>query len=129
MYNFIFWFFYKYFEWKDKDDSTFIPSALVIFSFIIHLFFFYSVYRISTHSNPLEWGSGLSYGQRKYLGFPFVMLLFFIIWYFYYRKKARQILSKYEGKKALTAKNIVLVLLIMVVPLIIAIKLTNLSIG
>ena len=127
MYNFVFWFFYKYFEWKSKDDSTFIPATLVIFSFIIHLFLIYSIYRYGTHTNPLEWGTGLSYGQRKYLMFPFVILLFFLVWYFYYRKKSKAILSKFEGRKAFTVKNILLIILIMVVPLIIAIRFTNMS--
>lgn len=129
MYNFVFWFFYKYFEWQNKDDSSFIPAVLVIFSFIIHLFLIYSIYRYTAHANPLEWGTGLSYGQRKYLMFPFVILLFFLVWYFYYRKKSMPILAKYNGKKPFTLKNILLIILIMLVPLIIAIKLTNSSIG
>lgn len=98
MYNFIFWFFYKYFEWKNKDDSKFIPATLVIFTIVIHLFLLYSIYRFWTHTNALEWGTGLSYGQRKFLIFPFLIL------------------------------NILLIVLIMVVPLIIAIRLTNMSI-
>lgn len=127
MYNFVFWFFYKFYEWKDKDDSTFIPAGPTVIAGIIHLFLFYSIYRFSTHTNPLEWGTGLSYGQRKYLMFPFVILLFFLVWYFYYRKKSKVILAKYEGKKPFTIKNILLIILIMVVPLIIAIRLTNMS--
>lgn len=128
MYNFIFWFFYKYFEWKNKDDSKFIPATLVIFTIVIHLFLLYSIYRFWTHTNALEWGTGLSYGQRKFLIFPFLILIFFIVWYFYYRKKSKTILAKYEGKKPFTVKNILLIILIMVVPLIIAIRLTNMSI-
>lgn len=127
MYNFVFWFFYKFYEWKDKDDSTFIPATLVIFSFIIHLFLFYSIYRFTTHTNPLGWGTHLSYGQRKYLMLPFVILLFLGVWYFYYRKRSKAILMKYEGKRPFTIKNILLIVLIMVVPLIIAIRLTNMS--
>lgn len=127
MYNFVFWFFYKFYEWKDKDDSTLIPTAPAVITGLIHLFLLYSIYRFSTHTNPLEWGTGLSYGQRKYLMFPFVILLFFLVWYFYYRKKSKAILSKYEGKKPFTIRNILLIILIMVVPLIIAIRLTNMS--
>ena len=127
MYNFVFWFFYKHFEWKNKDDSTLIPAMLVLLSIVIHLAFVYSIYRYSTHTNPLEWGTELTYGQRKLIMFPFAILLFFLVWYFYYRKRSKTIISKYEGKKPFTIKNILLIILIMVVPLIIAIRLTNMS--
>ncbi len=127
MYNFVFWFFYKFYEWKDKDDSTLVPAAPAVIAGLIHSFLIYSIYRYATHTNPLEWGTGLSYGQRKYLMFPFVILLFFLVWFFYYRKKANEILSKYEGKNPFTVKNILLIILIMMVPLIIAIRLTNMS--
>jgi len=129
MYNFVFWFFYKYFEWKDKDDSTFIPSAVVILTFTFHLILLFSLFRYFTdiNINLIPWGKDLSYGQIKYLGMPFVILLFILVWRFYYRKKAKIILSKYEGKKPFTIKNIWLIIFIMVVPLIVAIRLTNMS--
>ena len=129
MYNFVFWFFYKYFEWKDKDDSTFIPSAVVILTFTFHLILLFSLLRHFTDISIdlIPWGKDLSYGQRKYLGMPFVMLLFFLVWYFYYRKKSKAILAKYEGKNPFTVKNILLIILIMIVPLIIAIRFTNMS--
>jgi hypothetical protein len=128
MYNFIFWFFYKYFEWKDKDDSTFVPSCLVFLALAFHAILLYSILRYYSGVNPLGWGETLSYGQRKLIMFPFAILMFFLIWYFYYRKKAKQILEARQDRKALTVKNIVLVLLIMVVPLIIAIRFTNMSV-
>lgn len=129
MYNFIFWFFYKYFEWKDRDDSTFIPSAVVILTLIFHSILLFSLLRHFNIINIdlLPWGKDLSYGQRKYIGIPFIILLFFLVWYFYYRRKSKAILSSYEGKKPFTVKNILLVILIMVIPLIIAIRLTNLT--
>lgn len=127
MYNFVFWFFYKFYEWKDKDDSTFIPATLVVLTAGEHLLLVYAIYRYATHTNPLEWGDSLSYGQRKYMMFPFVILFFFLVWYFYYRKKSKPILERYEGKRPFTIKNILLIILIMVIPLIIAIGLTNMS--
>lgn len=127
MYNFIFWFFYKYFEWKDKDDSIFIPSAVVILTLTFHSILLFSLLRYFNIINIdlLPWGKDLSYGQRKYIGIPFIILLFFLVWYFYYRRKSKAILSRYGDKKPFTVKNILLVILIMVVPLIIAIRLTN----
>jgi hypothetical protein len=104
MYNFIFWFFYKFHEWKNKDNSSFVPSCAVMVAFIIHVFFIYSIFRYYTESNPLGWGNDLSYGQRKYLMFPFALLLFFLVWFLYYRKKAKYILAKYEGQKPFTVK-------------------------
>jgi len=124
MYNFIFWFFYKYFEWKDKDDSTFIPSTLVSISIISHLGLLYAIYKAISGLNPLEWGVDLSYGQRKVIYLPLVALLFTIVWYFYYKKHAKSILTKYEGKKPFTIRNIIYVLLIIAMPIIIIAKLS-----
>lgn len=127
MYNFVFWFFYKYFKWKDKDDSTLIPSAFVILTLTFHLMLILSMLRYYTDINIdlMPWGKSLNYGQRKYLGIPFVILLFFLVWFFYYRKRASKILAKYEGKKPFTIKNILLIILIMVMPLLISIWFTN----
>ncbi len=126
MYNFIFWFFYKFHQWRDKYDSVSLPSGAVMVTLIIHIGLVYSVFRFFYQSNPLGWGNDLSYGQRKYLMFPFGILFLFLV-YFYYRRKSKAILAKYEGKKPFTIKNILLIVLIMVVPLIIAIRLTNMS--
>jgi|GEM_PF-1554342 len=131
MYNFIFWLFYKFYEWKDKDDSTLVPTAPVVISLIIHIeTIFSTVYYLTGYNYSLMpyHDSSITYGQRKLIGLPIMLLLFFLVWYFYYRKKAKQILTKYEGKKALSLKNILLILLLMVLPLIISIQLTNLSV-
>ena len=128
MYNFIFWFFYKFFEWKEKSRSTLIPAMIVVIAFMFHLGLVYSLFRYITHQNPLEWGGDLSYSDRKYLGMPFVLVIYLLIWHFYYRKRAARIMNSYEGKKPFTVRNIIFVLLITVVPLIIAIRLVNLSV-
>src|SRR5690625_5266873 len=120
MYNFVFWFFYKYFEWKDKDDSTFIPSAVVILTFTFHLILLFSLFRYFTdiNINLIPWGKDLSYGQIKYLGMPFVILLFILVWRFYYHNKAKIIISMYECLKQFLIMNILLISLIIVVPFI-----------
>jgi tellurite resistance protein TehA-like permease len=127
MYNFIFWFFYKFHEWKDKDNSSFVPSCVVMVVFIIHVGLRFSIIRYFSGITTPLWGEELSYGQRKYLMFPFAVLLFFLVWFLYYRKKAKYILEKYEGQKPFTVKKIISVVLIIVVPLIIAIKFTNMA--
>jgi hypothetical protein len=126
MYNFVFWFFYKFHQWRDKYDSVSLPSGAVMVTLIIHIGLVYSIFRFVNDSNPLGWGNNLSYGQRKYLMFPFGILSLVLI-YFYYRKKSKAILARYDGKKPFTVKNILLIILIMVVPLIIMIRLTNMA--
>lgn len=128
MYNYVFWFFYKYFEWKDKDDSTFIPTTLVVLCFCIHVFLGYSIYRVATHSNLLEWQTQLKYGQNKYVLILFIVIIMVIIWLLYYKKRATMIIGHYKDKKPFTVKSIFIITLIMIVPLVIAVLLTNLSV-
>lgn len=125
MYNFIYWFFYKLFEWRNNEKSTFMPTIAVVLAFIIHFFLFYSFFRLLTHSNPLSWGEDLTYGERKYLMLPIVLVMFFGVWYFYYRKRSEYIVSSYQFKKPFTFENIALVFLIIVIPLIVSIRITN----
>lgn len=127
MYNFIFWFFYKYFEWKNKDESNFIPSALVVFTLSIHLFLVYSLVRFFTGINYLSFKTTLSYGERKFLLLPFVLLIFFVVWYFYYKPRTSIILENYKEKKPFTIRNYFYLFLIIILPLILAIQFTNSS--
>jgi len=126
MYNFIFWFFYKYFEWKDKDDSTLIPSAIVFIVIIIHFGLLYSAIKLFAGWD-FSLGGEFSYGQRKYMLLPIALLAFFLTWYFYYRKKAQAILKKYENRPPFSLKNFTLLILMIVIPLVLSIKLTNLA--
>lgn len=124
MYNFFFWFFYKYFEWKDKTDLSFTPSSIVVLIINIHLGFIYSVY-IYLYGERLISQDNLPYYYSKLLIAPFIFSAFFLIWYFYYRRKKEEILKKYEGRKVFTVKNIIIVLFFTVLPLIFIIRLNT----
>ena len=123
MYSFIFWFFYKYFEWRIYTRSPLLGYCMVAAAISIHLFLIYSVvyyltgYDIAAFSN--------AYGYDKLMMLPYALLLFFIIQYFYYRKKTQHILDKYGDRPLFTIKNIALVLLIMVIPLVLVILFDN----
>jgi hypothetical protein len=59
---------------------------------------------------------------------PFVILFFFLVYTFYYKRKADEILEKFNEKRPFTFKNIAIVVITIVVPLIFAIKMTNLAV-
>jgi hypothetical protein len=54
-----------------------------------------------------------------------MILLFFLIYQLFYKNRTTEVLEKYGDEKFSSTKNILLILLITIVPLIIAIKLTN----
>lgn len=57
------------------------------------------------------------------------MLFFFaLVYLFYYRRFGQEILTRYSENKWNQTKNILLVLLVLVLPLIISIKLTTIAI-
>jgi len=123
MYNFVFWFFYRFFEWRKGFQSSFLSASMVAFVLLIHLGLLYSIIRYFTGFS-FTYLTG-SYGQRKYMLLPFMLLLFFLVYLIFYKNRTTEVLEKYGDNKFSSAKNIVLVLLITVVPLIAAIILTN----
>ncbi len=127
MYNFIYWFFFKFYEWKDKSDSTFLPSCASTVALEIHVLLIYSIMRYSSVVSYVDYGN-LSYSDRKYLFLPFALLLFLVTWFFYYRRRHIAIMKKFDAKKPFTFLNITLVILIFAVPLLVAIRLVNLAV-
>ena len=127
MYNFVFWFFYRFFEWRKGFQSSFIAGAMVVFTLAIHLLLLYGIVRNFT-GIAFPYFSG-SYGQRKLMLLPLVVVLFFILYFGYYKKYGDKILSKYGDKKFSKPKNIIFIILLLVVPLIAAIKLTNMTVA
>jgi hypothetical protein len=125
MYNFIFWFFYKFFEWRKGFQSFFISGTMVAFAVIIHLLLLYNILRYFT-GFTIPYFSG-NYGQRKLILLPMVIVLFFMLYFGYYKNKGEGILLKYEGKKFSNSKNIIFIIFLLVVPLIIVIKLSNIA--
>lgn len=128
MYNFIFWFFYKYFEWKDKTPSAFVAASMVMFTLIIHLMLLYSILRYFTGLNVGVFSD--NYVINKLCLLPFALTFMALTYLIYYRKRSAGIVAKYDDNnmEPFTFKNIALVLLIIVVPLIIMVKFTNLAV-
>jgi hypothetical protein len=124
MYNFIFWFFYRFFEWRKGFQSVFLSSAMAGLAMLMHLLLGYCLLRyfglipISTFTE--------TYTQRKLIILPFVLIFFVILYYGYYKNHAHNILEKRPREKFSRPVNILYMTLILVVPLLIAIRLTNL---
>jgi hypothetical protein len=127
MYNFIFWFFYKFFEWRKDFKSSFIASAMVGLTILIHLGLIHSIIRYFTGFTIGVFSN--SYGYNRLILLPLVILWFFILYQFYYKKRADQILEKRMENKFSEPKNIIMAVVLIVVPLLIAIKLTNIAVS
>jgi hypothetical protein len=126
MYNFVFWFFYKFFEWRKGFQSPFLAGAMVVLAISFHLILIHSVIRYFTGFTVGTFSD--NYGYNKLIMLPIVLALFFTLYLVYYKKKASQILSRYNGYRISSLRNILLVMLILVVPLIITIVLTNMAV-
>jgi len=126
MYNFVFWFFYKFFEWRKGFRSSFLSACMVGLAIIIHLGLIHSVLRYFTGFTIGVFTS--RYGYNRLLLLPIILSCFFVVYQFYYRKRANDILKHYGEEQVFSIKNILYIVLIMAVPLIIAILLTNLSV-
>jgi len=126
MYNFIFWFFYKFFEWRDKYKSPFLAASMVGFVVVIHLSAVYAVFRYFSGSTISLFSDNYAYNRLMLL--PIVILFFFIVYRLYYKKKVDEILAKFDERNPFSVKNIAIVVLLIIVPLLFAIKLTNLSV-
>lgn len=121
MYNFVFWFFYKYFEWKDNDSFSFIPAGIVALAIEMHVFLLYSFIRYFT-----GFGFGISktsYGKLFFI--PFILVLWLFVYFIYYRDNANRILDNKKDQKFSTPRNILYIVLILVVPLLLVIFFTN----
>ena len=123
MYNFIFWFFYRFFEWRKGFESTFLASAMVGLTILIHLGLIHSIIRYFTGFTIGVFSN--SYGHNRLILLPLVILWFIVLYFIYYKKNSDKILQKRNANKFSEPKHIILTIVLMVLPLLIAIKLTN----
>jgi len=119
----VFWFFYRFFEWRKRFRSSFIASAMVGITMIIHIAFLYSAVRHFV-GFPFE-RSNMNYGQRRLLLLPLVFLFLCLIYFLYYRKRAKVILEKKGGKRFSSISNILIISVLLILPLLAAIIFTN----
>lgn len=118
MYNFVFMFFYRYYE-RRKDIPRFSGAMLVGITLFFHVFFIHSVIYYFTGFNLTKTESYLYWGKTVYIvmlgaitGLPPLL--------YYSRKRTNEILARYPADyKVFSFKNIVLVLLIMLGPFIV----------
>ncbi|OJW01549.1 MAG: hypothetical protein BGO52_13760 [Sphingobacteriales bacterium 44-61] len=127
MYDYLFWFFYKFFEWRKGFKSPLIASAMVGLVILIHIGLIHSIVRYFTGFTIGVFSN--SYGYNRLILLPVVILWFYFLYHFFYRKRADKILESRKENKFSEPKNIIFVILLIVVPLIIAIRLTNIAIS
>jgi uncharacterized membrane protein len=118
MYNFVFWFFYKYFEWRKGFQSPSTAATMVGFTITVHIAFLYSLFRYLLGYSIGTFDGAYSYGQRKLMLLPLALLLYYLIYHLYYKRKASSILEQYVDKEFSTARNILIVVSLLVIPLI-----------
>lgn len=123
MYNFIFWFFYKFFEWRKGFKSSFIASAMVGLTILIHVGLIHSIIRYFTGFTSGVFNN--NYGYNRLILLPLVFLWFIIIYQLCYKKMTSQILERRKENEISEPKNIIFVVGLIVVPLLLAIKITN----
>lgn len=126
MYNFIFAYFYKFYEWRKGFQSISISSLMVALSIVIHLGFIHSIVRYSTGFNIGKMSE--SHVLNKLAMFLFLFSLVYILYSFYYKRNATNVLLQYKDLKISSLPKITLVLIIMLVPLVLGAILTNLAV-
>lgn len=126
MYNFIFWFFYKYFEWRKGYKSPFLAACTVGLTLLIHFGFIHSIVRLSTGFNVGTFSQ--RYGTNRLILMPIVIGFFALVYFLFYRRKADEMLGRYTESRISSFKSIALMILILVLPLVAAAILTNLSV-
>lgn len=122
MYNFIFNFFYRY----HKKGRSFGPGSTAALAVAITIFFqiFCLGAAINFFTGLNMAGKALSddYFTNKLYLMPFMMAYGLVFILFYTHKRSRAIVTKYpKDYKVITVKNVLLVLLIMIVPLLVGI--------
>lgn len=128
MYDFIFNFFYRY----HKNQRDFSPRFTAAIAVAITIFFqLFMIANIITYFTGVVLGGkpfSQDYFTNKLYYTPFMIAygLFFVL--FYSHKRAMSIVNKYpKDYKAVTIKNVLLILLIMIVPLLLGIQFLQLA--
>ncbi|MCU0423506.1 MAG: hypothetical protein MUC81_11910 [Bacteroidia bacterium] len=123
MYSFIFNFFYRY----HKKGRSFGPRSTAALAVAITVFF-----QLFCLATAIKFFTGVNLAGKEFSDdyftnklhlMPFMMLYGLIFILYYTHKRAMAIVNKYpQDYKVVTIKNVLLVLLIMIVPLLIGIK-------
>ena len=122
MYKFIFNFFYRYFK-KRRDFGARFSASLIVFSTVFFQFTcIASFVRLLTGFNIFGKGFSEDYFTNKLCLMPFGFVLAYVFVFYYSQKRAMSIVNEYPNDYNIyTIKNILLVILILVVPLLLTI--------
>jgi hypothetical protein len=123
MYNFIFSFFYWYFNKRNDITPRFSAALTVALTVFFHLFLFANIITFFTGINLAGKPFSQDYSTNKLYLMPFGLVYVYSFVFFYNRKRTMAILSKYPTNyNWISVKNILLILLIMIVPFLLGIQ-------
>lgn len=123
MYDFIYIFFFRYFQWKKESDPKDSAIYGLMAAFFCHLFFILNCMNFIVKRNILE--LVFEKGQSKYIFLPIVILIMVVIHRFY-RNRTEKIIKKYNDKgNILNWSNSLLVVLMIIGPLLLGIYFLN----
>ena len=119
MYNFVFWFLYKYYERKGSKSRR-GPAWLVVTVIWIHLMVIIEAVEKITGVDPLKYFRLTTFLDNK-INLCLVIITSMMLSYnVYYKKKADRIFEKYEKVNPFSVRNILLFFIIVFVPLFFA---------
>lgn len=123
MYDYIYLFFYKFFEWKNDNEPKDSAIYGIMITIFFHLFFLYTAFSYFTNLNPLAIAFGTD--NSKFFWIPLVVVLMFLIHRIFKRRADKILTSENLNKELLTFKNIITVVLLVFGPLFLGIQFLN----
>ena len=123
IYNFIYSFFYRFWE-KRGNDGRIVGSAHVLGTIIIHVFLIAEIIRDITGFNIIILPNFGEYGRNKTMYFFLAVPIWVGLWFFYHRERTKRLLKDYHHKYGEAgSKNILKILQYVIAPVILLITL------
>ena len=124
IYNFIYCFFYNYWE-KRATDGRVVGSAFIVFTLLIHFLFIAELIQSIAGIQLFSIKSFGTYAENKAIYFLFCIPFWIIIALFYNRKRTKRLLKIYNPKYSASGnKNILRVVFYIFLPMILLIILS-----
>lgn len=132
MYKFLYYYFYLAYKKKNHDyDAKWWGAIIAFISFLFHMLIIVAFIEILFNVKLIQypaWLDLMPYGKRKWILTSF-MAIIGILFGISLIKRHEQIEKEYEGKEMLTLKNLFLVLLTSVGPIILIFILSKIKNG
>lgn len=123
IYNFIYCFFYKFWE-KRGNDGRIVGSGHVLGTVIIHILLLSEIIQDITGFKIVSLPNYGGSGSNKYMYFLFSIPFFIALWLYYNRKRSKTLLKEYYQKYGETGViNTIKMLLYLVFPAMLLITL------